>query len=605
MRLLNVHSMLLEEFCDVEAAPKYAILSHRWGEEEITLQALQDVTIRFRPGYLKIRNCCRQALKENLGYVWIDTCCIDKKDPTELSEAINSMFRWYQRSAICYVYLDDVEADEYGYISASALRKSRWFTRGWTLQELLAPESIAFFDRYWQPLSEYSWLDHSRSHHLDSICVLSSITGIKDTVLARYQPMHTVSAAEKLSWVAQRKTTRKEDMAYCLLGILGVNMPLLYGEGSRAFIRLQEEYIRQNNDPSLLAWGLHLPCSDIIRLCAEECILAPSPSAFAGFSTRNSGLEFRKNVVPFEFARTNNGIEVELLLLDCNDGIKLACLGTDKNFYALYREPYHGIIRRLLSLGSHKKKSYEYNRGMVAAVPLLYCPTSSRDGFEVYERALLWPPFLLSSAACRRASWKRVCVQTKSAPSDLLSISRPVQHGYRIDVRELTRIGFSLAAVYPPLQIDNQIDIFTVPCDIMRPGGYEECHLAFEGPRGIVVGIFIHAQIRYQANRTTFHLNASIGSRSIRHDLHLFPRGGSFSRRIYGPKDSVEKQRYIYLEKSWRIPLMFPGMPDKDIYLSVPMDEVTIAIRGSRGRAFAPDPRDAIIPVKVGIGNSI
>ncbi|KAK6951737.1 hypothetical protein Daesc_006260 [Daldinia eschscholtzii] len=114
MRLLNAHTMQLEEILDVEHAPAYAILSHTWGEKEVTFQSLHDEKNKSTSGYRKIESFCLQAIRDDFDYAWVDTCCIDKKDPTELSEAINSMFRWYQMSSVCYVYLSDVEVDERG-----------------------------------------------------------------------------------------------------------------------------------------------------------------------------------------------------------------------------------------------------------------------------------------------------------------------------------------------------------------------------------------------------------------------------------------------------------------------------------------------------------
>ncbi|KAF3065000.1 Vegetative incompatibility protein HET-E-1 [Daldinia childiae] len=283
MRLLNVHTMQLEDIFDMEDASGYAILSHTWGEDEVSFQTLHSKETKFTSGYRKIECFCRQAIKDGFDYAWIDTCCIDKKDPTELSEAINLMFRWYQESSVCYVYLADVEADERGYVGSSVLGKSRWWTRGWTLQELLAPKRVIFFDRNWHAFGTFRCYDMAL-HLPDIIEMLPSITHINKEVLYYRDQIKDITAAEKLSWASRRQTTRKEDMAYCLLGILDVNMPLLYGEGNRAFIRLQEEYIKQHNDPSLFIWGFGIPCTDIFQARMAEFPLAPSPSLFAGFN---------------------------------------------------------------------------------------------------------------------------------------------------------------------------------------------------------------------------------------------------------------------------------------------------------------------------------
>ncbi|OTA94598.1 hypothetical protein M434DRAFT_10548 [Hypoxylon sp. CO27-5] len=574
MRLLNAHTMILEEFPNAEAAPKYAILSHTWGKEEVALQSLHDET--------KIENCCRQAMERDLHYVWVDTCCIDKKDPTELSEAINSMFRWYQKSAVCYIYLDDLEADEEGNVQSSILAASRWFTRGWTLQEMLAPERVVFFDRRWQEFGKCIWREPGALWHSGSIGVLPHITGIPESVLTRHRPMHTVTAAEKLSWAARRETTRKEDMAYCLLGILDVNMPLLYGEGTKAFIRLQEEYIRQHNDPSLLAWGFGVPCPDTVQLHAGERNLAQSPSAFAGFSSvhpknnsKPSVPTFEKNIVPFTFWRTNNGIEIELLLLTHNDDIKFACFGSDRNFYASYRKPY-GPLHSLFPRRVNRQKNDGWDRTVVA-VPLVYCATSSLNGFEVYERALLWPPFLISEDWCWDASWKRVCLRARSTPSST------EESGYRrflLDIREWTKNGFSLAAVYPPRHNDYQNGEISVPCNILGASGHEEWHFHFNGPNGLAFELFIEARLRSKSNRNALHLNASIRMKpAAEEDHHLFPQGSTLLNRIVGLNKPAETPRQLHNYKFWRIPGRQLGRPEFDhAILSAPENEIVVEV---------------------------
>ena len=145
MRLLNTTTQTLHDFHDNQIPP-YAILSHTWGEEEVTLQDLEKPSSKLRTGYAKITSCCALALSDGLQYVWIDTCCIDKTSSAELSEAINSMYRWYQDSEVCYAYMVDVRVDsEY-----ENFRRSRWFKRGWTLQELLAPRSMNLYDQEWR-----------------------------------------------------------------------------------------------------------------------------------------------------------------------------------------------------------------------------------------------------------------------------------------------------------------------------------------------------------------------------------------------------------------------------------------------------------------------
>ncbi|KAF2820761.1 HET-domain-containing protein [Ophiobolus disseminans] len=222
-----------------DAVPRYAILSHTWGadHEEVTLADLEKDAGTTKAGYRKLQFCADQAAKHGLRYFWVDTCCIDKSSSAELTEAINSMFAWYRNAARCYVYLPDVSIDS---LTSSppaqqdwypAFQQSRWFTRGWTLQELVAPVSVEFFSVKGQRLgNKYSLLQE-----------LHGITGISVEAL-QGSPLEGFSVDERMLWVGQRKTNREEDMAYSLLGIFDVHMPLIYGEGQKkAFARLQRE----------------------------------------------------------------------------------------------------------------------------------------------------------------------------------------------------------------------------------------------------------------------------------------------------------------------------------------------------------------------------
>jgi hypothetical protein len=217
----------------------YAILSHTWGDdnEEVSFRELEDGSGKTKDGYKKIRFCGEQAARDDLQYFWVDTCCIDKSNSTELSEAINSMFRWYRDAAKCYVYLADVPKrnhDEYDDLPRSTwksdFRNSRWFTRGWTLQELIAPASVEFFSH------EGIRLGDKRSMG-DQI---SEITNIPAQAL-QGGSLSSFSVDERMSWGAKRNTARKEDGAYCLLGIFDIYMPLIYGEREQAFSRLRRE----------------------------------------------------------------------------------------------------------------------------------------------------------------------------------------------------------------------------------------------------------------------------------------------------------------------------------------------------------------------------
>jgi hypothetical protein len=209
-----------------EEIPPYAILSHTWGEQEVVFDDLKDIeNAQSKEGYRKIRFCAQQAERDSLNYFWVDTCCIDKANNTELSEAINSMFRWYQNAEKCYVFLSDVEGksvEENGKSSSrwkAAFRTSRWFTRGWTLQELVAPRSVEFFSKDGARLGDKESLKQT-IHEVTEI----PIEALSGTGLSEFD------VAERFSWAKKRQTKREEDEAYCLLGIFGIYLPLIYGE---------------------------------------------------------------------------------------------------------------------------------------------------------------------------------------------------------------------------------------------------------------------------------------------------------------------------------------------------------------------------------------
>jgi hypothetical protein len=192
--------------------------------------ATEDVK-QSNEGYRKLRFCAQQAQRDGLDYFWVDTCCIDKTNSPELQEAINSMFRWYQNAARCYVYLLDVEQDSLQGYGESAFKQSRWFTRGWTLQELVASNIVEFFSR------EGSRLGDKESLGL----IIHEITKIPVDAL-QGKRLSEFTVLERFSWAENRQTTRPEDAAYCLLGIFGIFMPLIYGEEKdHAMKRLRKE----------------------------------------------------------------------------------------------------------------------------------------------------------------------------------------------------------------------------------------------------------------------------------------------------------------------------------------------------------------------------
>lgn len=300
MRLINIRTLELEEYFG-DKIPRYAILSHTWGEEEVSYQDWQNVNQRSaKKGYQKIRACCDVARGFPIDHLWVDTNCINKESSAELTEAINSMFDWYQRSAICLVYLEDFE---YHDVDLEGLERCRYWTRGWTLQELLAPDAVDFFDSSWQPFGTKYTLKEE----------ISDITSISVRYLEISDRVHQASVAERMSWAANRRTTRAEDLAYCLMGIFDVNMPLLYGEGEKAFIRLQEEIIKHNDDRTIFCWS-HSQRTHPRFLSWKGC-LAPHPITFrqgGDFLARPESSVVGTNS---EFQLTNSGLRIGLPLL--------------------------------------------------------------------------------------------------------------------------------------------------------------------------------------------------------------------------------------------------------------------------------------------------
>ena len=254
----------------------------------------------IKKGFLKIIGCALQAEKDGIGHIWCDTGCINKMNNTELSEAINSMFHWY-KDQLCYAYLGDVpHTSHHVSTGGSAFAESLWFTRGWTLQELIAPSRVIFFDQTWQSIG-------TRAGFKDSI---AEITGIDREVLDGGDPA-LCSIAKRMSWASKRRTTRVEDLAYCLMGLFGVNMPLIYGERHKAFIRLQTEIMKYSDDQSLFAWKTP-PAVDDVR-CG---LLASSPEFFA--ESRNIS-PFSRHASDYEsqppFSMTSRGVSISLPIL--------------------------------------------------------------------------------------------------------------------------------------------------------------------------------------------------------------------------------------------------------------------------------------------------
>lgn len=376
MRLLHARNFELHEF--VGQPPPYAILSHTWEDDEVTFKDIANLDLASqKKGFTKIRLCCKQTLEDGYDWAWVDTCCIDKSSSAELSETINSMFKWYEEAGTCYAFLSDMppvpgdwlykynkwyaslgdmaplsdqeqpsSPDPFGnqrnQLRASDsettelaappryphFMKARWWTRGWTLQELIAPLEVKFYDRNWQYIT------------CKNTCkeLIRTATGIDRNVLSMAGHLSMTHVAEKISWVAKRNTTREEDMAYCLLSLLNINMPLLYGEGgTKAFRRLQEHVISSTEDPTLFLW-------DAVsnRLLSWSCsILARSPRDFGGgkfWEKWHMGPYFIGDIGQLP-QMTSRGLRVSLFIKQLTEEDK----GTYQRLVPYRRETFQGL----------------------------------------------------------------------------------------------------------------------------------------------------------------------------------------------------------------------------------------------------------------------
>ncbi|KAM5537275.1 hypothetical protein V8D89_009005 [Ganoderma adspersum] len=291
----------------------YAILSHTWGE--------------LSP---KICECCILAGKHGYRWVWIDSCCIDKTSSSELSEAINSMYKWYQSSEVCHAYLKDVPTDDEIHADDSAFRKSRWHTRGWTLQELIAPDVVIFLSVDWVELGDRA----------DLAGLLQEIAWIPFGILTGEDRPAEYGASNRMSWASRRKTTRVEDEAYCLMGLFGVSMPTNYGEGKMAFVRLQNEIMQHILDMTLFTFGECIDMDEIVRngVIFEshgkvdlgnpwQYLLADSPRPFGNtfgyipYLGWNAKQQYPPpdSTTPSPFNATVDGVTIAVMLCEASD----------------------------------------------------------------------------------------------------------------------------------------------------------------------------------------------------------------------------------------------------------------------------------------------
>ena len=363
MRLLDSFNLQLKDF-PADRIPSYAILSHTWEDDEVSFADVEQGNAECKAGYTKIRRSCQQSTSQGLEYIWIDTCCIDKSSSAELSEAINSMYSWYKKATICYAYLADVPATLGSAIEKADFANSRWFKRGWTLQELIGPSNIVFFSREWIEIGTKATLCQD----------ISTITGISISILtdttSNKSSLESTSIAKRMSWASKRMTTRTEDIAYCLMGLFDVNMPLLYGEGEKAFIRLQEEIIKYSDDQSLFAW------TDPTAAANHHVgLLATSPTHFV-----NSG-----DFIPYSewgpsdpFSISNKGLRIELHLSPNKEARDLYVAA----LYCPVPPDYDQF------LGIYLRRVYTSNHQYVRAKPHALCNIPVRGTKEtVYVRS--------------------------------------------------------------------------------------------------------------------------------------------------------------------------------------------------------------------------
>ncbi|RMY07246.1 hypothetical protein D0868_05451 [Hortaea werneckii] len=349
--------------------PPYAILSHMWSEgEEVLFQDVIQRQARGR-GLEKVLAALNRARADGYSYVWVDTCCIDKSSSAELSEAINSMYTWYQDAAICYAYLADVPSTDKPFAGKSHFARSRWFSRGWTLQELLAPNGIQFLSTDWTILGTK-----------DSLAdVISRRTQIRPRILRMRSGIQDCSISERMSWAAGRETTRTEDAAYCLMGLFSVNMPLLYGEGRKAFQRLQEEIMRYSDDQSLFAW-INCDCTSDTE--TPHGLLACSATAF-GFHEASSTVPYKSKRGRTPYAMTNRGLQITLHMMPVDDSettyqVALECglkrLGDYAVIYLCRNDPDDDQFHRIKW---HKLGAAQI-QGAIMSIFVLQAPTSSQ-----------------------------------------------------------------------------------------------------------------------------------------------------------------------------------------------------------------------------------
>ena len=346
------------------------------------------------PGYEKLRRFCEKAKEYGCEYVWSDTCCINKESSAELEEAIRSMYRWYQDAFVCIVYLA-------GSSSVKDFRDEPWFTRGWTLQELLAPRDLRMYGKDWTPICPKEeentftlpWENQRRSpssrlpndkrsiYMLDAI---SKVTGIDEAYVREFSSME-VSLSEKMRWASKRKTTRAEDIAYSLLGIFNISMPIAYGEGNMAFRRLLEVIAQHSQDLTFFAWA---------GWCSNYSLALPSsPSSFGTRVTALGGGDRSFTIQKF-------GVQVNPLLIQTQ-------VHHSNHHYTL--QPLDANLSQLMTVSSQLRRRPNVFSGENCALGVVNFDRRPRRGDDEDDNGFLF------------AGKRYFCVLIKPSPMSLPS----------------------------------------------------------------------------------------------------------------------------------------------------------------------------------------
>lgn len=379
----------------------YCILSHTWEDDEVSFQDMKDLPrAQQKKGFSKIEAICNLAYQIGTTRAWVDTCCIDKSSSAELTESINSMFRWYKQAAFCVVWLSDMKPDA----NLEAMSHCKWFTRGWTLQEMIAPKLIGFYDQAW----------NHRGSKRDLGPRLSKITGVDAAVLESSDIMFVLPVARRMSWAAKRSTTRIEDQAYSLLGIFDVNMPLIYGEGDKAFLRLQESIAKELDDLSLLAW------SSRSRGYGFRGAFANSPADFLSCRSLVSIQD------PFmddpSFTVTNKGLQINTALrIDAENSDRDKCYALD------------------LHCTSERMTQHRFGIRL----------TMTPRGFVRHEDRTWWNPYSPKLYSAPDSSPKILLKQIRSV--DLDQIDQRLNHSFQLRVQQSSAFQLGLTTSMTPL----------------------------------------------------------------------------------------------------------------------------------------------------------